>query len=68
MNAASFLRLVRKYTDIQELTPLVLHEMVEKIVVHHAQGTGKTGRSSLTSTTTLSAYWICQRLLLCRPA
>ena len=41
MNAASFLRLVRKYTDIQELTPLVLHEMVEKIVVHQAQGTGK---------------------------
>lgn len=47
MNAASFLRLVRKYTDIQELTPLVLHEMVEKIVVHHAQGTGKNRTQQL---------------------
>ena len=47
MNAASFLRLVRKYTDIQELTPLVLNEMVEKIVVHHAQGTGKNRTQQL---------------------
>ena len=29
---------------------------------------GKTERSSLTFTTTLSSYWICRRLLLCRPA
>lgn len=47
MNAASFLRLVRKYTDIQELTPLVLNEMVEKIVVHQAQGTGKNRTQQL---------------------
>lgn len=47
MNAASFLRLVRKYTDIHELTPLVLNEMVEKIVVHHAQGTGKNRTQQL---------------------
>ena len=47
MNAASFLRLVRKYTDIQELTPLVLHEMVKKIVVHQAQGTGKNRTQQL---------------------
>ena len=47
VNAASFLRLVRKYTDIQELTPLVLHEMVKKIVVHQAQGTGKNRTQQL---------------------
>ncbi|NLW78539.1 MAG: DUF4368 domain-containing protein [Ruminococcaceae bacterium] len=42
--AASFLRTVRRYTDIQELTPTILNEFVEKIVVHQAQGVGK-GRS-----------------------
>jgi len=31
-----FLALVRKYTDIQELTPGLLREFVEKIVVHEA--------------------------------
>ena len=31
-----FLALVRKYTDIQELTPGLLREFVEKIVVHNA--------------------------------
>ena len=41
-SAASFLKTVRKYTDIQELTPIILNELVEKIVVHHAQGLGKS--------------------------
>jgi site-specific DNA recombinase len=40
-SAASFLRTVKKYTDIQELTPLILNELVEKIVVHQAVGVGK---------------------------
>jgi len=31
-----FLALVRKYTDIQELTPGLLREFVERIVVHNA--------------------------------
>jgi len=31
-----FLALVRKYTDIQELTPGLLGEFVERIVVHEA--------------------------------
>ena len=31
-----FLALVRKYTDIQELTPGLLREFIEKIVVHDA--------------------------------
>lgn len=34
MNADRFLKVVQRYTDIQELTPEILHEFVEKIVVH----------------------------------
>ena len=40
-SAGSFLRTVRRYTDITELTPNIVNELVEKIVVHQAQGTGK---------------------------
>ena len=35
-NVEQFLSLVKKYTDIPELTPQILHEFVEKIVVHAA--------------------------------
>ena len=35
-NVERFLSIVRKYTEIQELTPHILHEFVEKIVVHAA--------------------------------
>ncbi len=37
MDAEGFLRLVRKYTDIKELTPEILHEFIDKIVVHHRE-------------------------------
>lgn len=40
-NAATFLRTVKKYTKIEELTPTILNELVEKIVVHQAEGIGK---------------------------
>ncbi len=46
-SAASFLRTVKRYTDIQELTPLILNELVEKIVVHQAQGVGKNRTQEL---------------------
>ncbi|MDL2324617.1 recombinase family protein [Ruminococcaceae bacterium OttesenSCG-928-A16] len=46
-SAASFLRTVRKYTDIKELTPIILNELVEKIVVHQAQGVGKSRTQQL---------------------
>ena len=46
-SAANFLRAVRKYTDIMELTPIILNELVEKIVVHHAQGLGKNRTQQL---------------------
>lgn len=34
VNVQCFLKIVRKYTEPTELTPLLLHEFVEKIVVH----------------------------------
>jgi Site-specific recombinases, DNA invertase Pin homologs len=37
MNADGFLQLVRKYTDIHVLTHEILHEFVDKIVVHHKE-------------------------------
>ena len=46
-SAASFLRTVKRYTEIAELTPEILNELVEKIVVHQAQGTGKNKTQEL---------------------
>jgi len=37
MNADGFLQMVRKYTDIKELTPKILHNFIDKIVVHHKE-------------------------------
>lgn len=34
LNASHFMAIVNKYTDIQELTPEIIREFVEKIVVH----------------------------------
>lgn len=34
INIDSFMKLVNKYLDFEELTPQILHELVEKIVVH----------------------------------
>jgi hypothetical protein len=36
--AERFIGIVRKYTDFTELTPAMLNEFVEKIVVHEAEG------------------------------
>lgn len=35
-NAERFLKVVKKYLSFEELTPTLLREMVEKIVVHEA--------------------------------
>jgi len=35
MNADGFLRMARKYSDIETITPEILREFVDKIVVHH---------------------------------
>ena len=34
VNVQNFLKIVKKYTEPTELSPLLLHELVEKIVVH----------------------------------
>ena len=36
VNIQSFLKIVRRYTDPAELTPAILREFVDKIVVHEA--------------------------------
>jgi hypothetical protein len=46
-SAARFLRTVKRYTDIQERTPAIINEFVEKIVVHQSQGTGKSRKQQL---------------------
>ena len=32
--AERFMKLVERYTDFEEITPIMIHEFVEKIVVH----------------------------------
>ncbi|MDL2254322.1 DUF4368 domain-containing protein, partial [Ruminococcaceae bacterium OttesenSCG-928-I18] len=44
VNVDRFLTLVRKYTTIGELTPAIVHEFIEKIVVHEAEG-GRKNRT-----------------------
>ena len=34
INVRNFLKIVKKYTEPTELTPLLLHEFVDKIIVH----------------------------------
>ena len=40
VNAEKFLVLVKKYTVFSELTPAMINEFVEKILVHQAEGKG----------------------------
>ena len=40
VNAEKFLALVKKYTDFSEITPAMINEFVEKILVHQAEGKG----------------------------
>ena len=37
LNADGFLQIVRKYSNIEELTSEILHEFIDKIVVHHRE-------------------------------
>ena len=57
-----FLSVVERYTDIPELTPCILHEFVEKIIVHAAATRrARTGRRRSTFTTRVSGSWKCQK-------
>ena len=40
MNVEGFITLVRRYTRINELTPEILREFIDKIVVHHREKAG----------------------------
>jgi hypothetical protein len=40
-NAECFFRAIERYTDIMELTVPMLHELIQRIVVHQAVGRGK---------------------------
>jgi hypothetical protein len=51
LNAGNFLNAIRKYKTVTELTPGLLHELIEKIVVHDAVGTGKA------RTQRVDIYW-----------
>ncbi len=35
-DVSRFLSIVKQYTEIPELTPFILHEFVDKIVIHNA--------------------------------
>ena len=35
-NAERFMKIIRKYTSFEELTPTLLREFIEKIVVHES--------------------------------
>lgn len=37
LNADGFLQIVRKYSNIEELTSEILHEFIDKIIVHHRE-------------------------------
>ena len=37
----TFIRAVRKFMEMQTLTPMILRELIDKIEVHQIQGTGK---------------------------
>ena len=37
LNADGFLKIVRKYSNIEELTTEILHEFIDKIIVHHKE-------------------------------
>ena len=37
LNAEGFLKIVRKYSDVEELTLDILQEFIDKIVVHHRE-------------------------------
>lgn len=41
-NVDKFIKLIRKYTEFEELTPIMINEFVSKVVVHTAKGRGSS--------------------------
>ena len=48
LHKEQFLKAVRKFMQMKTLTPVILHELVERIDVYHAQGTGKNRTQRIT--------------------
>ncbi len=48
-NAEKFMKVVRKYTSFEELTPTLLREFVEKIVIHESEALDGKRRGKLRS-------------------
>ena len=46
-NAEKFMKVVRKYTSFEELTPTLLREVVEKIVIHESEALDGKRRGKL---------------------
>ena len=40
-------KLIRKYTQIEELTPKVINELIDKIIIHQPIGRGKNRQIKL---------------------
>lgn len=47
VNIQSFLKIVKKYTEPTKLTPAILREFAEKMVVHAPENPADTGYSGL---------------------
>ena len=47
VNAGKFMNIVRKYTSFEELTPTLLREFVEKIVIHESESLDGKRRGKL---------------------
>ena len=47
-NKDCFLRAVRRFMEMQTLTPTILHELIDRIVVGEAQGTGQERTQRIT--------------------
>lgn len=46
-NVTKFMRLVKRYTEITELTPEVVREFIEKVIVHQAEKVGGKKRQAV---------------------
>ena len=46
-NIEKFMASIRKYTQIEELTPKVINELIDKIIVHQPIGRGKNRQIKL---------------------
>ena len=57
-NAEKFMKVVRKYTSFEELTPTLLREFVEKIVIHESEALDGKRRGKLRRQETVVRYFL----------